>query len=187
MNPFRQEVERLVDQARLLHARERDISLESVELVGELLRSNASGYLWLSSEGLARRIGLTSNQFWKRAQAARVLERFPAFREQVANGETSITTLTLIAPRLTEANAPIYLDGIRGKTGSEVRELVGKLDIARRSLHTISRQEIDAMVDRALKAAHSRGRPLSRDALLKEALNLWLDEWAEPPSLKKET
>ncbi len=31
MNPFRQYVDKLVDQAESLHAREREISLESVE------------------------------------------------------------------------------------------------------------------------------------------------------------
>ncbi len=186
MNPFRQNVDKLVDQAKSLHAREREITLESVDIVGELLRRNASGYLLLSSEDLARRIGLTPNQFWKRTQVARLLERFPAFREQVVKSETSITNLTIVAPRLTPANFRIFFDGIRGKSGRQVRELVGKVDFAGYSLQSCTQRDVDELVDRAMKAASCRGRTLSRDALLKEALGFWLEEWEEDPSLKNE-
>ncbi len=186
MNPFRHYVDKLVNQAKLLHAREREISLESVDIVGELLRRNAAGCLWLSSEDLGRRIGLTPNQFWKRTQAARLLDRFPAFREQVVSGETSITALTIIAPRITCANARIFLEGIRGKSGREVRELVGKVDFAGNSLQSRTRRDVDELIDRAMKAADCRGRTLTRDALLKEALGFWLEEWEDAPSLRKD-
>lgn len=51
MNPFKQRVVELTDQAQTLHTRERTISLESVELVGELERRNASGYLFSQIKG----------------------------------------------------------------------------------------------------------------------------------------
>ncbi len=186
MNPFRQKVDELVNKAKQLHDHERETSLESVEVVGELLRRNASGYLLISTEDLARRIGLTPNQFWKRAQAARVLERFPAFREQVAQGDTSVTSLAFVAPRITDANSLIFLKEVRGKSSRQVRELVGKVDFAGNSLPTGARRKLDNSLNRALDVAASRGRCLTRDALLSEALGMWLDEWEDVPSSKKE-
>ncbi len=102
------------------------------------------------------------------------------------NGETSITTLTIIAPRITGANARIFLEGIRGKSGREVRELVGKVDFAGNSLQSRTRRDVDELIDRAMKAADFRGRTLTRDALLKEALDFWLDEWEDSSSLRKD-
>ncbi len=187
MNPFRQKIDELVNKAKHLHDHERETSLESVELVGELLRRNAPGYLLVSTEDLARRVGLTPNQFWKRAQAARVLERFPAFREQVVQGDTSVTSLAFVAPRITEANSRVFLKEIRGKSSRQVQEIVGKVDFSGRSLLTGARRQVDDSLTRAMDVAASCGRRLTRDALLSEALGMWLDEWEDRPSSKKET
>lgn len=180
MNPFRQKIEELADQAKNLHERERETSLESHDLVAELLRRNAGGYLFLDTPTLAKRIGLSPDQFMKRSQAAKVVQRFPAFRELLESGQTTVSNLRLIAPRVTEANARYFLEAIRGKSARQVARLVKGIDVDGRSLMSKDRRQADALTDRALEVARSRGRLLTRDALVREALEHWLLEWDEP-------
>ncbi len=177
MNPFRLKIEELADRAKSHHDRERGDTLESVDFVGELIRLNASGYLGLDTRQLAKRVGLTPDQFLKRAQAARVLRRFPAFRVLLAEGQTSLSNLRLIAPRLTEANRAYFLENVRGRSARQVARLVKGIDPSGRTLISKDKRQLDALLDRAFEIARTRGRPLSRNTLLKEALQHWLAEW----------
>ena len=70
----------LFNRTRESVARERQISLEVVLLIGLLETQNAAVNLGLGKrENLARSLGLTENAYWKRAQAGRVLVTFPEF------------------------------------------------------------------------------------------------------------
>lgn len=165
MNPFRQKIDQLVESAKAHHACERDASLASVDLVRALLRANAACYLVVSSEELAKRIGLSPNQFWKRA---------------------TVTNLALVAPRLTPANAKYFLERMRYKRVGEVKKLVGRVAPDGTSLISKPRRTLEDQIDQALKIATSRGRSLTRDNLLSEAIGYWLDEWSAAPSLEKD-
>lgn len=175
MNPFRQRVEDLADRARELHIKEHSISLESVDLVGALEKYNASGYLMLGCEDLAKRIGLTKNQFWKRAQVARLLRYFPAFRDLVTSGSTTVSNLALVAPHVSQATAARFLAELPGKSQHQVSLLLSG-----------QRAQETSALDRALAVANLRGRRLTKSELIAEALNMWLNEWESAPSLKKE-
>ncbi len=185
MNPFRKHVEELVEKAVKIHTREASISLDSVDIVGELERRNAGGYLLLDTKALARRIGLSPSQFWKRAQAARTLRRFPALRELAMNGRTSVSNIGLIAPKVTPANLKIILAELPGKSGREVKEFLTEISFAGRLPTAGTKGQEKDLLSHALAAAATRGRPASKRQLLNEALTLWLDEWDYPASLTK--
>ncbi len=116
MIDVRQELRELTQKAKDLHTKERQITLESVALVGELERRNAAVNMYMTSEKFAEFIGLTPNQYWKRAQAARVIRFFPIALEMVKVGETQVSHLALISPKITQANADILLAGIKNKS-----------------------------------------------------------------------
>jgi hypothetical protein len=127
MQDVRQELRDLAYKARGLHFNERQITLASVELIGELDRRNAAVNLEMTSEHFAQHIGLTPSVFWKRAQAARVLHRFPRARALLIAGETEVSHLALLAPRVTEANADVLFTGILNKSRREVEGFLSRL------------------------------------------------------------
>jgi hypothetical protein len=110
-------------------ARERQISLEVVLLIGLLETQNAAVNLGLGKrENLARSLGLTENAYWKRAQAGRVLVSFPEFIGLVKKELTHISHIAVLAPKITKDNAAIFEHEIAGKTERQVRELVGSIN-----------------------------------------------------------
>jgi hypothetical protein len=157
----RGELIKLVEDAKKIHAQERRISLESVLLVGELDRHNAAVNMGMHSEIFARFIGLTPNQFWKRAQAARVIRLFPQTREMVEAGETEVSCLALIAPRITQANADVMLEQIKNKSRREVQGLLSRITATGELL----RREEEFEVTLALKASEMALLDRAREVL----------------------
>ena len=127
MQDVRQRLRDLTERAAELHRNAPEKTRASVELVGELDRSNAAANLGISSGQLATRIGLTPNVYWKRVQAARVLYFHPRTRVLLDAGETQISHLALLAAHITEANADIILPGIKNKSRREVEGLLSRV------------------------------------------------------------
>jgi hypothetical protein len=59
--------------------------------------------------------------------AARTARRFPAILELLADGGLTLTTVKLLAPHLTSANAAHLLEAARGKRRAQVEEIVALL------------------------------------------------------------
>jgi hypothetical protein len=113
---MRDMIETLVDKAFKLHQEERELTRRSLDLVFELDRLSAGPRLGLTQEELARKIGLTPAVMWKRLRVARLLRLHPEAWMLVEAGETCLSTLAMIAPKLTRENAAVLLDGIAGKS-----------------------------------------------------------------------
>ena len=118
----------LIDIAKILHAEERNISLLSVRLVGILDEVNGPGRCWLSREGFAWYIGLTPNTYWKRAQAWRVLCRFPEIGEMVEKGEACVSHVAMLSAKITASNAQVLIEGLKNKSTREVRDFVATVN-----------------------------------------------------------
>ena len=127
MYDVRKELADLVDQAKVLHSNEYHLSLESVVLIGKLDCRNASNNLCMSSRQFAKFIGLTSNQYWKRLQAARLVRFFPIALEMVKAGELHVSHLVLLAARATQANSDILFAGVKNKSKREVENFLSRL------------------------------------------------------------
>jgi hypothetical protein len=127
MYDVRIELRNLAETAKALHLKERQISLESVALIGELERRNAAVNMNMTSERFAAYVELTPNQYWKRAQAARVIRFFPQALEMAKADETQVSHLALISSRITQANAELLLAGIKGKSKREVEGLLSRV------------------------------------------------------------
>jgi len=127
MYDIREELLEIVEETKQLHTRDRSITLESVSLIGELERRNAAVNLSMTSEQFAVHIGLTANQYWKRAQAARLIRFHPDAQKLLESGETQVSHLALIAPKITQANSELLLDGIKHKSKREVALLLSRI------------------------------------------------------------
>ena len=127
MIDVREELRDLVCKAQSLHKRERAITLESIDLVGSFDRRNAAVNLGMSSEDFARLIGLSPSVFWKRAQVARVITRFPKARELLDSGVTEVSQLSLAASKITEANSELILAALKHRSKREVEAFLSRV------------------------------------------------------------
>ena len=119
----------LFKRTRETIARERHINLEVVLLIGCLEAENAAVNLGIGKrEDLAKRLGLTANQYWKRAQAGRVLFRHPEFIDLITKGETHVSHIAILASKITAANKEVFLKEICGKSEREIRELAASVN-----------------------------------------------------------
>ena len=133
----------LIKVAQNLHRVERNISIESVRLVKLFLDMNASVNLNMTSQEFAWHIGLSPSAFWKRAQAARVMDRFPEVTSMLEKGATCISHIALAAPKITEANKDFILNAMEG---SSTRELKGALASVQLDGSIVSDQEAKIVV-----------------------------------------
>ena len=120
-------IQELASRAQKLHAQEKQIMLQSALLIGELQHRRAAVCLGMGTERFAAFLGLTMDQFWKRAQAARVMQIFPEFKTMAAKGDTHVAQLAMIAPKITFANRSYLAETIPGKSKREVGEIIARL------------------------------------------------------------
>jgi hypothetical protein len=138
-------------------AREREINLEVVLLIGCLEVKNAAVNLGIGKrEDLACCLGLTPNMYWKRAQAGRVLLRHPEFIDLIMEGKTHVSHIAILAPKLTEANKSVFLDEIEGKSERELREFAASVN------PDGSRKEVEPTIDVKLSLSKSQLELLER-------------------------
>src|SRR5687767_4967426 len=69
---------------------------------------------------------LSECEAFNRIEAARAARRFPRLLEMLAEGSLNLTTLRLLAPRLTEENRHELLAEASGKSKTEVAGAVGQ-------------------------------------------------------------
>ncbi len=117
----------LIRIAKELHSEERKISLLSVRIVGLLVEQNGAGNCMMNQERFAWHIGLTPNQFWKRAQTYRILKNHPEFGLMIERGETCVSHVSMLAKKITPANAEILQGGLRQKSTREVRDFIASV------------------------------------------------------------
>ena len=184
MYDVRQELQEIVEETKQLHTRERSITLESVSLIGELERRNAAVNLSMTSAQFAVHIGLTPNQYWKRAQAARLIRFHPEAQMLLESGETPVSHLALIAPKITQANSELLLDGIKHKSKREVALLLSRItpegDLlpveATFELRVTLTESQGELLERAREVLSHSGRIPSLPEILVKALEDLLDK-----------
>jgi hypothetical protein len=120
-------VKDLIHKACETHQRERQLTLESVDLCGRLYHFRAHIIAAMTMDDFAGRIGLTPDVYAKRAKAAHLMERFPRVRRMVASGELAITSVAALYPKITPANETTLLDAVAHKPKREVERLLTRI------------------------------------------------------------
>jgi len=121
------EILEITTRAKALHAEERRITLQSVNIVAELDAKRASFHLGVNVEQLALMIGLTPSQYFKRLKACKIMEQYPDFLTTFEKGETPISHIAMIGNHITPANAKVIAEGIRHKSKREVEDLLSRV------------------------------------------------------------
>lgn len=178
------QLHRLYQRTKETVARQRKIDLEVVLLIGCLEAQNAAVNLGLGKrETLARSMGLSESQYWKWAQAGRVFVAFPQFIELVTKGRTHVSHISIIAPKISQANADVFWKELPHRSERETRELVASVN------RDGSRNKIDplfdlrlkftkaqiAILDRAREVLSATGRVPSQEETLIKALVVLLE------------
>jgi 5-methylcytosine-specific restriction endonuclease McrA len=70
---------------------------------------------------------LSEHAAYNRIEAARAVRRFPVILQLLADGSMNLTTITLLAPHLTEDNHRAMLDTARHKTKRDIEHLLAAL------------------------------------------------------------
>ncbi len=72
-------------------------------------------------------LALSEQEAYNRIAVARAARRFPVVLEMLEAGALNLTTVTILAPRLTSDNHRAALEAARGKTRLQVEELAARL------------------------------------------------------------
>jgi len=184
MNAAQQKIMSLVEKAKDVHSREPQVTLESIRMVGEFENLNAACQLLMSSQEFAKVIGLSPNQYWKRAQAARVIRRFPETQALLEAGETEICHLSLVAGKITDANAPVILAELKGKSRRELETFLSRVtpdgQIKEKEVETELRLKLTqtqmAALDRAREVLSHGGHVPNVEEIIAKALGDLLEK-----------
>ena len=129
-------------------------------------------------------LGLSQNKAWKRSQVARVSALHPDLLLMLEKGEISVSHIALCAPRLTEANKDVLLNGIKGKSLREAGLFCSSVTydgtiIEGERKSTLRFEAGDSFLqklDRAREVMQSRTNGGGLANLLEEAVDLLLEK-----------
>jgi hypothetical protein len=122
--------EQLLTEVRRLAACERQSTAELIASLAELdvrrlyLGQGCSSLFTYCTQVLR----LSEHAAYNRIEAARAAGRFPAILQLLADGAVNLTTITLLAARLTNANHEALLTAARHKSKREVECLLAALE-----------------------------------------------------------
>ena len=119
----------LLALVKALAAREREASTQVVAHLGELevrdlhFKAGFGSLFSYCREVLA----FAENDAYNRVKVCRAVRSFPAILEHLEEGALNLTAVRLLAPYLTAENHRDVLESARGKTRSQVEEIVARL------------------------------------------------------------
>ena len=119
----------LVGKLKLLVAAEKKNVAAQIALLKEVKQRKlalALGHPHLLSF-CEHELGLTKDQAWKRSQAAGAVEKEPALFDMLSNGQTNLSALAAVAPKLTEKTAAEIKAFVPQKSKREVEAFVSTL------------------------------------------------------------
>lgn len=121
--------EALLARVKALAGQERSSTVELIAHLAELdtrkvsLGRGRSLYLYCTEV-----LHLSEHAAYNRIGAARAAKRFPVILDLLADGSVNVTTVTLLAPHLTDENHRSLLRQATHRTKDEVKEIVRLLD-----------------------------------------------------------
>jgi hypothetical protein len=119
----------LLDEMRRLAGAERGVKAELIRALGEADARRL--YLGQGCSSLfaycTRVLHLSEHAAYGRIEAARCARRFPAILDLLQAGDINLTTITLLAPHLTEDNHRGVLEEARHRSRRDVERIVARL------------------------------------------------------------
>jgi 5-methylcytosine-specific restriction endonuclease McrA len=185
----------LMAQLTFLIATEKNNVLQQIPLIRELFERKIHLSLGYSNFAVycEESLGLSKSQAWKRCQAGLVARFFPRVWEMLEKGETSVSCVAMLAPKITAANEAAIIDGIRGKNKKEAEFFLSTIS---HSGHRIDREptveirvelnkEQLAKFEKAKRILGQNRKEISNADVLESALDLLLLQ--RDPLIKAQT
>src|SRR6059036_3454557 len=119
----------LLDEVKRLAARERDVTAELIAHLAEVEERGLHHAEGFDSMFLYCRqiLLLSEHAAYGRIEAARAARKFPIILEMLAQGSLNLTTVGLVGRHLTRDNYREVLAAAKGRSKSEVEELVARI------------------------------------------------------------
>jgi hypothetical protein len=127
-------------------------------------------------EALAKKIGLTPDQYFKRLRVAKLSWYFPKVLDYLKEGKICLSHAALLLPKMTQANEQVIWDNILGKGRREVEDFLRRVqgdgtvkpksdEMITLTLTVTTDQE--AMIHRLTEVLSARGQaPSTTEAIL---------------------
>jgi hypothetical protein len=122
-----EKLKRLIAEARRIHSQEREVAIDSLRIIGTLAHWRAELYLGGKHEMVAKEIGLTPDQYFKRLRVAKLAQYFPQAIAYLREGRTSLSHLAMIGDKITQANELVIWDNIVDKGRREVEDFLRRV------------------------------------------------------------
>src|SRR2546428_10159563 len=119
----------LLDEVKRLAARERDVTVELIAHLAEIEERGLHHAEGFGSMFLYCRtaLQLSEHAAYGRIEAARAARKFPVILGMLAEGSLNLTAVGLLGRHLTRDNYRAVLAEAKGRSKSEVEELVARL------------------------------------------------------------
>ena len=176
MTEFSQKLCKTIEEARRIHSREREVVSESILIIRTLAWMRAEHFIAGKHEALAKKIGLTPDQYFKRLRVAKLSWYFPKVLDYLKEGKICLSHAALLLPKMTQANEQVIWDNILGKGRREVEDFLRRVqgdgtvkpksdEMITLTLTVTTDQE--AMIHRLTEVLSARGQaPSTTEAIL---------------------
>ncbi len=152
----------LIEEIKSLVAKEKLIDSEilmALKVVKHRKLHLRDGYASLA-DYCALVLGMSEDQAWKRSQAVDTITSHPWALEMLKSGDTKLSQLAMIKPKITKANEEIIKDFIPGKSKAEVKAFLETVGLNGDRLEPLDYVEIKIRVKKDTLAKIKRVREL---------------------------
>jgi 23S rRNA maturation mini-RNase III len=185
METLQEKLRKMVIEARKIHAQERSVLVDSLRVIWQLAYWRAELYMGGKHEHVAKKIGLTPDQYFKRLRVAKLGNSFPRAIEHLQDGRTCLSHLALIGDKITEANEQVIWDNILDKGRREVEDFLRRVQpdgsVKSQADQMVTLQitvtaEQEALIHRLTEVLSARGHvPTTAEAIM-TAVDKLLDQ-----------
>jgi hypothetical protein len=175
----RVELRKIFSEAQQIIKKEKTINIEAILIIGKLKDLNAGPNLNYFESQYIEALGLTPDQYYKRLAAYNAMKVEPALLKMLENGETHVSHLAIIGPRITEANSAVIVERLKGMSKRDVQFMMSGIDPDGQSVEvepTIeTRLKLNAaqleILDRAKTVLSAQGKTPSLEEVVMMAMD----------------
>lgn len=127
MTEMQLSVAELIQKAKQLHSSEVETVIASIIIIGRLAQRRAHHLYGGRHVDLAKAIGISPDCYFKRLRVSRIVQHYPRCLEYLRAGRVSVSSLSLLSRKITEANEEVVWAGILDKSRQEAQDFLARV------------------------------------------------------------